>query len=91
MPEGTTSGEADIYLAAGFTATGRIEIPGKVLTRTMDDIVAATFSLSYAAPHLFGDDATAFEAELRALLLDASRNGLFSEQMGEIAADIWRP
>jgi SAM-dependent methyltransferase len=91
LPGGTSAGEAEIYLAAGFIAAGRIEVPGKVLTRTVDDIVAATFSLSYAAPHLFGDDATAFEAELRALLLDASSNGTFSEQMGEIAADVWRP
>ena len=54
-------------------------------------IVASVLSLSYAAPHLFGDRLDEFEAALRALLAEASPDGLFSEEMREIVADAWRP
>jgi SAM-dependent methyltransferase len=91
LPNGTAGDEADIYRAAGFSGPDRIEIPGEAVTRTTDDIVAAVFSLSSSTPHLFGDRRDAFEADLRDLLLDASPNGTFSEQMREIAIDIWRP
>ncbi|TCO62961.1 class I SAM-dependent methyltransferase [Actinocrispum wychmicini] len=91
LPRGTVSGESEIYRAAGFTGPRRIEIPGQVVTRLTDEIVAATFSLSSSTPHLFGDRRTEFEADLRRILLDTSPSGLFSEQMREIAVDIWRP
>jgi hypothetical protein len=48
------------------------------------------FSLSYAAPHLFGDRRQVFEAALRDLLAEASPEGQFSEQMRETAIDVWR-
>jgi hypothetical protein len=48
------------------------------------------FSLSSSAPHLFGADLPAFEADLRKLLTDAADNGRFSEQRREIEAVIWR-
>jgi SAM-dependent methyltransferase len=82
--------EARIYRAAGFVRPTRLEVPGQVVTRTTDQIVASVFSLSYAAPHLFGDRAPRFEHELRTLLTDASPGGVFSEEMREIAVDIWR-
>ena len=82
--------EADIYRAAGFVRPTRIEVPGQVVTRDADQIVASVFSLSYAAPHLFGDRAASFEQELRRLLADVSPKAEFSEQMREIAVDIWR-
>ena len=82
--------EARIYQAAGFVRPTRIEVPGHVVTRSADQVVASVFSLSYAAPHLFGDRASRFEQELRALLAEVSPDGEFSEQMREIAVDIWR-
>lgn len=91
LPHGTTPGEEEIYRAAGFTGPRRIEIPGRVVTRVTDDIVAAVFSLSSSAPHLFGDDGAKFEAELRQLLRSANPSGMFSEQTREIAIDIWQP
>ncbi len=91
LPHGTASGEEEIYRAAGFTGPRRIEISGRVVTRVTDDIVAAVFSLSSSAPHLFGDDVTTFEAELRQLLHSVSPSGMFSEQAREIAIDIWQP
>jgi SAM-dependent methyltransferase len=82
--------EAEIYRAAGFTCPTRIEVPGPVVVRSADDIVASVFSLSSAAPHLFGDRVSDFEGELRALLVAVSPEGLFSEQMRETAIDLWR-
>jgi hypothetical protein len=91
LPQGTASGEDEIYRAAGFTGPRRIEVPGRVVTRGPDDIVAAVFSLSSSAPHLFGDHRAEFEIELRRLLHRASPGGTFSEQTREIAIDIWAP
>jgi hypothetical protein len=82
--------EAEIYRAAGFTDPTRVEVPGRVVARIADDIVASVFSLSGSAPHLFGDRRQSFEAELRELLKAVSPHGRFSEQMRESAIDIWR-
>jgi SAM-dependent methyltransferase len=83
--------ETEIYRATGFTGPQRFEVPGVSVTRDIDDIVAATFSLSSAAPHLFGANRDAFETDLRELLREAAPDGRFSELMREIAVDIWRP
>jgi hypothetical protein len=61
-----------------------------VVVRSADDIVAGVFSLSFAAPHLFGDRVDEFETDLRALLAEAGPEGRFSEQMREAVLDIWR-
>ena len=53
--------EARIYRAAGFIGPTRVELPGAVVTRDADDVVASVFSLSSAAPHLFGDRFAEFE------------------------------
>ena len=45
--------------------------------------------MSYAAPHLFGDRVGQFEDELRTVLKQASPTGQFSEQVREIAVDLW--
>jgi SAM-dependent methyltransferase len=82
--------ESAIYSAAGFTGPTRFEVPGAVALRSIDDVVASVFSLSSAAPHLFGDRVELFEAELRELLVRASPEGRFSEQMREIAVDVWQ-
>lgn len=91
LPHGTPGGETGIYRAAGFGGPDRIEIPGRAVTRTTDDIVAAVFSLSGSTPHLFGDLRATFETELRELLRRASPDGMFSEYTQQIAVDIWRP
>jgi SAM-dependent methyltransferase len=82
--------EAGIYQAAGFVGCTRVVVPGPVVTRSADEVVASVFSLSSAAPHLFGDQVADFEAALRELLAEASPDGRFSERMREIAVDIWR-
>jgi len=82
--------EAKVYRAAGFSGPTRLEVPGAVVTRTTDEVVASVFSLSSAAPHLFGARIGEFEAALRELLAVTSPDGVFSEQMRESAVDVWR-
>jgi SAM-dependent methyltransferase len=91
LADGTASGESEIYRAAGFTGPRRIELPGRVVLRTADDIVAKVYSLSSSTPHLFGDRRAAFEAELRELLAVAGPNGTFSEHAHRVGVDLWRP
>src|SRR4051794_15371949 len=64
LPAGTPAGEDAVYRAAGFTGPRRLELPGDVVERTADEVVAAVFSLSGSAPHLFGPHLAAFEADL---------------------------
>jgi SAM-dependent methyltransferase len=89
--DSTPGGEDAIYRAAGFSGPRRLELPGAVVERTADHVVAAVFSLSGSAPHLFGPRRAAFEADLRALLRDTSPTGIFSQRMREIALDLWDP
>lgn len=78
--------------AAGFAAPHRVELPGgEVYLRTEDEIVASVFSLSSAAPHLFGQQVTEFERELRALLHATAPDGQFAERTHGAAFDVWRP
>lgn len=91
LPPGVTNREEGVWRAAGFLGPQRIEVSGQIVERTSDQIVAGIFSLSSSTPKLFGERREAFETDLRQLLHDANPSGIFSEQMREIAADIWRP
>jgi SAM-dependent methyltransferase len=92
LPHGTRSGEEDVMRAAGYTGPDRIEVTrGEVVTRTADEVVSAVFSLSHAAPHLFGADLGRFEADLRAVLRSAAPDGRFSERLREVGLVVWRP
>jgi SAM-dependent methyltransferase len=91
LPHGRPTDAERVYRAAGFAGPRRIEVPGRVVTRATDDVIAAVFSRSSSAPHLFGDQRPAFVTELRQLLRDASPTGLFSQPVRAIALDIWRP
>jgi hypothetical protein len=64
---------------------------GEIVERTADQVVAAVYSLSSSAPHLFGERLTEFDRELRSVLRAASSTGIFAERRREIALDIWRP
>ncbi len=88
LPAGTPGGEAEIYRAAGFHGPRRFTVPGRVVTRTADEVVAGVFSLSSSAPHLFGDRLAEFEAELRQLLAPAET---YRVRLREIAVDLWSP
>lgn len=91
-PERTFREEEAVMAAAGFAGPRRIEVArGEVFERAEDDVVASVFSLSSAAPHLFGDRLGAFEADLRALLRRASPDGRFAERARDIELVLWRP
>ncbi|GHE05185.1 class I SAM-dependent methyltransferase [Streptomyces alanosinicus] len=91
LPHGTPGGEAAVLAGAGFLGPERHVVPGgQELRRAVDDVVAWTFSLSYAAPHLFGPHREAFETDLRRLLVRASAGGLFSERAPSTEVIIWR-
>jgi hypothetical protein len=78
---GSPSGEAEILRSTGFAGPDRVELAtAEVVVRNVDDIVAATFSLSRAAPHLFGARAEDFERDLRRLLRRSSPVGRFAER-----------
>ena len=64
---------------------------GEPVERTADDVVAAVFSLSSSAPHLFGDRLADFEADLRSVLAEASPGGRFTERAQDIELAIWSP
>jgi len=87
---GPTGGEDAIYRAAGFTGGRQVEVPGRLVDRTTDQIAASTYSLSSSAPHLFGDRLDAFDADLRRLLAAASPSGRYSEQLDSIRLHLWR-
>jgi SAM-dependent methyltransferase len=85
-------GENEAFRAAGFVASEPVRVlDGRLLHRSIDDIVAETFSMSSTAPHLFGDQKPAFESELRALLLNASPASRFSVRPEDTLLKIWRP
>jgi SAM-dependent methyltransferase len=85
--------EAEVYRAAGFDGPEHFTVPrGDVTERSIDQVVAATYSLSSSTPHLFADRRAEFETELRTLLQDASdADDLFCERARDIEFDIWRP
>jgi hypothetical protein len=89
LPEGTPSGEEDVMIAAGFAGPRRVAVAGHIHERSEDEVVASVFSLSWAAPHLFGERRADFESELRQLLRRTSREGRFAEQARDIALVIW--
>jgi hypothetical protein len=90
LSAGAPGGEDMVYRAAGFTGPDRLEVPGRRVERTADQVVSSIYSLSSSAPHLFGERLEEFDTELRRLLAQSSADGLFCEQMGSITLDIWR-
>jgi SAM-dependent methyltransferase len=92
LPHGTPQREADVFRQAGFDGPTHFEVPrGEVIERSIEEVMAATFSLSSSTPHLFGAYLPEFEAKLRALLRAASDDGQFCERVRDIAFDVWRP
>jgi SAM-dependent methyltransferase len=91
LPDGTVHAEEDLLEGCGFGRPRELTVPGRDLVRTVDDVVSSVFSLSSAAPHLFGDRLGEFERELRELLDAAAVDGRFGERMREISLMVWRP
>ena len=92
LPHGTPGREDLVLAGAGFEDFQRhVVVPSeRVAVRGADDIVAWVFSLSGSAPHLFGDRLEDFERELRALLRQASPDGVFAERLPPTEIMTWR-
>lgn len=83
-PEGN---QRRLIEAAGFRNRRELDAAWEEpFSRSEDDVVASVFSLSYAAPHLFGERRAEFEQELRALLRG---RGPFQERPRPVTATIW--
>lgn len=92
LPTGTAGGEEDIMRQAGYRGPTRIEVGGgATVERSVDDVVSGVYSLSSSAPHLFGADLPAFDADLRRLVGDASDDGRLAERTHPVAVVVWRP
>jgi ubiquinone/menaquinone biosynthesis C-methylase UbiE len=84
--------EDDVFRAAGFEGPEVVVVPdGRVIERTVTDVIAEVFSMSSTAPHLFGSRVTEFETELRVLLEQAATNGTFTVVLPDNELKIWRP
>ena len=76
----------DALARTRFGVPRMVDAPGRPdIVRNIDGVVAGYYSMSWAAPHLFGDSRTQFEAELRALLRAHSPEGLFWDWPGDTA------
>lgn len=86
------SGEDGIFRAAGFAPEEVVVVPdGRVVNRSIDDVVAWVLSTSSTAPHLFGDRLPAFEHDLRQVLETASPARRFSVRLAGNRLRIHRP
>lgn len=85
------SGEDDVWRGAGFIGPLVVAVPdGRVLDRTIDDVVAGTLSMSNSAPHLFGARLDDFAGDLRQVLAAASPDGLFNVHVPDTLLKVWR-
>jgi SAM-dependent methyltransferase len=83
VPERTHRFE-DVLVQTRFGVPQRFFVPGiPDLLRDTESVVSGYFSLSSAAPHLFGDRLDEFAAEVRALLAGRSAAGLFWDWPGD--------
>jgi SAM-dependent methyltransferase len=74
----------DALASTRFGAPRVIYAPGiPDLLRDVESVVSGYFSMSYAAPHLFGDRVEEFADEVRELLLERSPEGVFWDWPGD--------
>lgn len=60
------------------------DLPGRTdITRDIDGVISGFLSMSFAAPHLFGDRLDAFVADVRALLEPMTPTGRFWDWPGD--------
>jgi SAM-dependent methyltransferase len=86
------SDEDEVFQSAGFAPEEIVVVPdGRVLQRSIDEVVAWVLSTSWTAPHLFGTRLSRFETDLGELLRDASPAGLFALPLPDNRLRIWRP
>jgi SAM-dependent methyltransferase len=81
----------DALASTRFSAPRVIFAPGiPDLMRDIESVVSGYFSMSWAAPHLFGDRAEEFAGEVRELLRERSPEGVFWDWPGDTEVMIAR-
>ncbi len=80
-----------MFQQAGFRPAETVTVPDqRIIERTADDVVAAVFSTSSTAPHLFGDRREDYESDMREILAQASPAGRFCVRLPDNILRIWR-
>lgn len=83
--------DEDVLAGTRFGAPQVIFAPGiPDLVRNTESVLAGYFSLSFSAPHLFGDRVEAFATDVRDLLRARSPEGLFWDWPGDTKVIIAR-
>lgn len=86
------SGEPEVFAAAGFAGPEVVAVPdGRVIERTVDDLVAERLATSGTAPHLFGERLDEFVRELGEVLAAATPSGRFSVRLPDNILNVYRP
>lgn len=84
------SGEDTVWRCAGFDGPRVVRVESQqVLNRSVDDVVASVLSMSFSAPHLFGERLPAFVEDLRALLTREAGDG-FAERVPDALLKFWK-
>lgn len=74
----------DVLVRTRFGEPRSIFVPGLPdLVRSSESVLSGYFSFSTSAPHLFGDRAGEFAAEVRVLLAERSPDGVFWDWPGD--------
>lgn len=74
----------DVLVGTRFGASREVFAPGiPDLLRDTESVLSGYFSLSYSAPHLYGDRVENFAAEVRRLLSSRSPEGIFWDWPGD--------
>ena len=76
----------DVLARTRFGAPRRIFVPAlgiPDLVRDSESVLSGYFSMSFAAPHLFGDRIDDFAREVRELLASRSPDGVFWDWPGD--------
>ena len=81
----------DVLARTRFGRLQQFFVPGVPdLLRDSESVLSGYFSLSYSAPHLFGDRLDDFAREVRALLANRSAKGVFWDWPGDTEVVIAR-
>ena len=81
----------DVLVRTRFGAPRAIFVPGiPDLLRDSESVLSGYFSSSFSAPHLFGDRAEDFAAEVRELLAARSPEGVFWDWPGDTEVHLAR-
>lgn len=83
--------EDAVWRGAGFVGPLVVRVlDGRVLDRSIDDVVAATLSMSSSAPHLFDAQLDDFVGDLRQLLTAAAPDRVFNVHVPDTLLKVWR-